>query len=559
MPAEDTIVAPDERHRVLLIEDQAELRDIYAQFLGVWGYASTTAGSCAEARAAFKPGEFACALVDLGLPDGNGMDLLAEFSSRDPLLVSVVLTGDQRIDSVIETMRKGAFDYLTKPLSMDALRPALMRAFAHHEVVRQRAALTQLLLEERRQLKRKVEETTKDLRLYAASCETSNARLNALLRLVQSGSSGLQTDEDRFRGVLTEVRRFVPIAGIVLRDATLSAFLSAYYAKDGEIVIVAAEERSSEEPFGEVTSPDALRILLEDCLARHTKLALAELDMFVFPQILANRRACTVGVLVESRGTVDETEREFLGMCAHHLAAEWEMTHLLQHAARYASIGSIALELSKTFVQSLTAIQVSADVLGEMVESEEIADGLSIIPVHVAHIRDLIRDFRELSRGKDTIETVCLDRIVEQALVVLSVAIRKNNVRIIRQFETDGKCVLLNSTALARTVLDLIANAVRSAANGGTISLQLHNAAGGTHVHLEIVLDGAHAPVSPGVARAGEGPPSIFSKDHPGLLLAQRTVHSCAGKLAVEFDDNGSAMLRIVLPRDATRARLTAT
>jgi len=556
LQAAEVTSVPADTYRILLIEDQREVREVYGQFLSVWGYTHTDVGACAEARAAFKPGEFACSLIDLGLPDGSGMDLLAEFTREDPLLVNVILTGDQSLGSVVETMRKGAFDYLTKPISADTLRPAIMRALAHHDAVRQRATLTQLLLEERKQLKLKVAETTKNLRRYAASCEVSNARLNTLLRLVQVSSSGLQTEEDRFRNVLTEVRKFVPIVCVALQDDSSGEFLAAYYTESGEAAMVTAYEEAP-KPGWETSPLGTPQTILEACIQRHTKLATEGLGVFVFPQVLGNRRACTVGMLLDSRSTIGEDEREFLGMCAHHVAAEWQLAHLLQHAAHYASIGSIALELSKTLVQGLTAIQVSADVLGEMAHSEEFAEGLSIIPQNVSLLRDSIREFRELSRhGKDTIETVRLDRLIEQALAVLSVAINRSKIDVVREFETESQCVLLNSTALARTLLDLIANAIRSVKNGGRILLRLRDA-GGSHVRFDISLDGENRTALGATETGRIRPPSVFTRDHPSFLLAQRTVHSCAGKLTIESDENARTTLSILLPRDATRAGLT--
>ena len=150
-------------------------------------------------------------------------------------------------------------------------------------------------------------------------------------------------------------------------------------------------------------------------------------------------------------------------MCAHLLASEWQVARLLHHAAQRASLGSIALEMTRSFAQSLTAIQVAADVLSEIAASEETAEGLAIIPDNIVLLRGLIRDFRDLSlHSRDGIGTVRLDRLIDRALLMLSVAIHNQNVRIVKEFGTECECVLLNSTALARTFMDLIASAIRS-------------------------------------------------------------------------------------------------
>ncbi|MCH7910185.1 MAG: response regulator, partial [Candidatus Hydrogenedentes bacterium] len=81
-------------HRILIVEDRPELRALLAEQLTELGYRCDCAASCEEGRKAVGEQRYACCLVDLGLPDGSGLELFAAFTQIDPHLVAVRLAGD---------------------------------------------------------------------------------------------------------------------------------------------------------------------------------------------------------------------------------------------------------------------------------------------------------------------------------------------------------------------------------------------------------------------------------------------------------------------------------
>jgi len=545
--------ARGEQGRILVVEDSPEQRTVLSELLRELGYASVSAATCGDGREAFQPGKFGCALVDLGLPDGRGQDLVAEFLEGDPLMVPVILTGDSSAETVIETMRIGAFDYLTKPVDFTTLKAALARAMAHHEAIRERSVLVQLLFEEREQLKARVEAATADIREYAVTCEKYNEQLQALLRLTQA-ASGLSTDERLFRKVFEEIGRYLPVECIALCDSAGGGFLAAYRPEADSVAVVVAEIDGSESTTDSLLATVEPELLVRTWVERHTALDAAELEAYTYPQVFWNRPICIIGVLLAPAFRGTEKDREFLGMCAHFIASAWQQGHLLQHAAQHASLGNIALELSRSFLQNLTAIRTSTDLLQEMATSQEVSEGLAIIAASVESLRRQTQDFRRLSmRRGDSIETVDLERYIDQALDMLSFAVQKKGVRLVKDFEADSECVLLNGNALARTFLDLIANALRAASNGSELLLRLRDT-GERHILFEIALGARRSKdASVAGAPARDAFLSIATESHPGFLLAQRTVHSCGGKLTVEVDETSRPMFRILLPRNAAQ------
>lgn len=100
---------------ILIVDDEALIRKSLSQVLSRRGYQVTTAASAAEARAAFTPGEYALALLDLRLPDGSGVDLLREFREAQDDLLAILMTAYGNVESAVEAMRLGAYDYVNKP------------------------------------------------------------------------------------------------------------------------------------------------------------------------------------------------------------------------------------------------------------------------------------------------------------------------------------------------------------------------------------------------------------------------------------------------------------
>jgi len=114
---------------ILLVEDDAPLRESITKFLEQNGLRVAESGSLAEASRLLGQAVFDLVLLDLTLPDGNGLDILERFGRHYPHRI-VVLTGTGSIETAVLAMKKGAHDFLQKPVNPDILLIALQRAFA---------------------------------------------------------------------------------------------------------------------------------------------------------------------------------------------------------------------------------------------------------------------------------------------------------------------------------------------------------------------------------------------------------------------------------------------
>ncbi|MCX2862925.1 response regulator transcription factor [Paucibacter sp. PLA-PC-4] len=107
--------------RVLLVEDDAALAEAMSAYLECKGFAVDRVASLAAARAALPLAPWHAVLLDLHLPDGDGLELIPAIRHRAPALPIVVLTARDQVSDRIRGLDAGADDYLVKPFDPDEL------------------------------------------------------------------------------------------------------------------------------------------------------------------------------------------------------------------------------------------------------------------------------------------------------------------------------------------------------------------------------------------------------------------------------------------------------
>ncbi len=131
--------------RILVVDDERHQRDILKVILEGEGYEVTVAGNARQALEEARGGAFDAVLTDLKMPDQSGIELLSELLRLQTGLCVILMTAHGSIDSAVEAMRKGAFDYLTKPLERDQILLVIRRALERTRLVRENRLLQEQL------------------------------------------------------------------------------------------------------------------------------------------------------------------------------------------------------------------------------------------------------------------------------------------------------------------------------------------------------------------------------------------------------------------------------
>ena len=127
--------------KVLIIDDEEKLRNLLARLVKLEGFAVTEAGNIKSARKVIGKEEPDVILCDVKLPDGSGVDFIREVKAKHPLIEIILLTAYGNIPDGVQSMKNGAFDYITKGNDNDKVIPLLNKAIEKVELQKKIARL----------------------------------------------------------------------------------------------------------------------------------------------------------------------------------------------------------------------------------------------------------------------------------------------------------------------------------------------------------------------------------------------------------------------------------
>src|SRR5256885_13770536 len=138
-----------QKTRVLIVDDDLEIGSILHDFLSK-SYDCVAVNSAADALAALADASFDLIMSDINMPQMSGLEMIPHIVNLAPGSVVVMISGQRMIESAIEAMRAGAFDYITKPFELTQVDAVVRRALDHRERLRGRSPATRCDAEKRR-------------------------------------------------------------------------------------------------------------------------------------------------------------------------------------------------------------------------------------------------------------------------------------------------------------------------------------------------------------------------------------------------------------------------
>ena len=207
-----------DQEKILLADDEPQILALLSEFLGGRGYAVRAVADGREALKAVQEEEFHLALLDLGLPGFSGLELLSRIKAQAPHTEVILFTGHAGLDSAIQALRLGAYDYLLKSeMRLDDLQAVVARAL------------------ERRRLDLSNRELLANLR--RAQQELSRQRGQDLSRVRRLGEALAVplTWEQLFHGLLNLIWESLPfkVLGLEFQGAGRELSLEAFRRQPG--------------------------------------------------------------------------------------------------------------------------------------------------------------------------------------------------------------------------------------------------------------------------------------------------------------------------------------
>ena len=121
-----------ENRSALVVDDERDIRELLVMALGRMGLRCDTASTLSEARSQLQRNTYELCLTDMRLPDGSGIELVGEISTRCPNTPVAMITAFGNVEAAVEALKAGAFDFVAKPVDLVVLRDLVRHSLELH-------------------------------------------------------------------------------------------------------------------------------------------------------------------------------------------------------------------------------------------------------------------------------------------------------------------------------------------------------------------------------------------------------------------------------------------
>lgn len=227
--------------RLLIVDDEMESLSPVCELLQKCGYMVDGYTSCDAALAALREECYDLLLIDLVMPDMDGITLLTKALAVDPYLIGIIITGRGSIETAVDAMKSGAFDFIVKPLDLEILKRTVSRAMKVRRL-REEEKKYRLIFEN---AIGGIYQTTKEGRFI-----TTNRALARIL--------GYDSPEELIASVSDISRLYVQpdrrqeYMRIIEKNNIITGFESEVYRKNGGKIWISEQARAIYNTFGDL-------------------------------------------------------------------------------------------------------------------------------------------------------------------------------------------------------------------------------------------------------------------------------------------------------------------
>ncbi|GAG41527.1 unnamed protein product, partial [marine sediment metagenome] len=170
---------------ILVIDDDRIILDSLCEFLSLEGFQTSGAETLKSAVTEMQKQSYSLVITDINLPDGDGFELLDMVRKEHPQTVVIVITGYGTIESAVKAIKRGAYDYLTKPIIDDELRMAVEKAIKQQSLMSENESL-RLQLEQKYSLENIISHNYKMAKIF----DLVEAIADSKTTILMTGPSG---------------------------------------------------------------------------------------------------------------------------------------------------------------------------------------------------------------------------------------------------------------------------------------------------------------------------------------------------------------------------------
>ena len=584
---------------VVIVDDYPDIVQLLTEFLEDQGLPTLTASSIGELKTILSEKNIALAILDIGLPDGSGIDMLPELSRDYPDLSVIMLTAVTDLHTALDCMRQGADDYLTKPVQFTNLYGTVRK-----------------VLEKRR--------LTINNLLYQRQIEQANFRIRLLHELTMKMNSAYLTMVE-----LDEILQAILVGitaeeGLGFNRAFLALFNEAGDTLEGKLAIGPGCRDEAGRIWHEMQEKDLsfndlINNIKDDCIKgdtavneiiRSLQISAADRDHilihaaetrkainvvngecdFPVPQELINileedsfaiiplySPGRSLGVLIAdhfvTREPITEEMVQALKSFASQASLAIEHCHLymsmenkineleamaheleknkdlLVEAERYSAVGHMAAQLVHNIRNPITSIGGMARLLARKADDPELLKFLNTMTTDAAKIEETLQDlFSFVDQETPTKKRTPFYPLIRKSLILFYNQMQKQNIEHQLVLPEPDPTIMADEHQLRQMFVHLIRNAVEALPDGGTLSISAEYDNAQITIYIRDTGPGIADPVLP---RATD--PFFTTKTFGtgmGLTLVKRIAGDHGGFITLENRREGGTVVTLIFKRE---------
>jgi two-component system, sporulation sensor kinase A len=512
--------------KILLVDDEPNIRWTMAELLKREGYEALTASDFDSAMQVIENNQLDAAIVDIILPRRSGIELLREISSRDPYIPVIMITGEPNMTQLPEIVRAGAYDFIPKPVTKDALIRAVSKAVDKKRLLDERRSLEEQIKSHADQLERVVAQRTREL---------ADAH-NFLDTVVDSSTEYAIIAIDRDGRIILFNRGAELLFG--RSESELKGQLAAQLASDSvslnqkPLLEIAKDVASNGRYQGEMEllRPDESKFIASIAI---TPIRKTEGDL--------------IGYLIIAKDlTAERKSEEFLR----------QMRERLAHNEKIAALGRMAAQVAHEVKNPLAGLRLYSLHLKGKLEGKIASSEMALVEKIINGIDQLSDTADQVLNFARTItltrREVDLNRIVTDSLALLEPQLREKNIEVKLSLAEPSAFALLDEASMRSTLINLMLNSIQAMSKGGELTLStLHS-----DDELQFML------TDTGCGMTEEQMKNVFEPFYTtksqglglGMSFASRVLELHGGKITVESRVGAGTSIKVSLPVEGEKA-----
>ncbi|MFI5322235.1 MAG: response regulator [Thermodesulfobacteriota bacterium] len=406
---------PNTRKQVLVVDDEQLILKIISDILTKEGYEVIVANSCEKAAEYLRSSNFNVVLSDIKMPVKSGIDLLEEIKKKDPNIPVILMTGFASLETAVEAVQNGAFDYLIKPLDYGKLKNVIEHAADRYELYRENTRLLSDLKELNTNLELKVKERNRQLE------NTLNSTIESIITT------------DRNLTIQTANPKSSEIFG---RNCVGEKLSKLFQGINFDTIIPKILSDPSYSTKHEVRNDSMyLEVTLSPLIDFETK------EIF--------------GVIA---ATEDITEKK-------------KLEAQLIHSAKMSGVGQLAAGVAHEFNNILSGIIGYTSLALTRQDLVSVRKDLKVIEIASDRAVEIVNKLLSFSRQKgEKFQVGQIESVIDDALGLVEHTFETEGIRILRSYEK-VPAIRMNLGELQQVFLNLAINSKHAMPNGGAIAI----------------------------------------------------------------------------------------